>query len=617
MQFVNPLALLVLGFIPVLIVLHRLKPKPVLKPSTTLFLWQEVVKEQQSGFYLQKMKQNLPLLLQILIVILLAVALSQPVWFQPVSVGGDTILVIDTSASMKTQTLDGIRFDQAHQEALQLVEALPEDSQMLIIEAGKRPHIRSSFTNDTDRLEKTLNTIHPTDTKGDLQKALYLALSFMKPDQDDWIFVISDGSTPGFSELVSLHPRIKPIFTTGGEKNIGITKFELRQELQAQDRYEIMVEVKNFTPTPVLTPIQVWVDNRIIIDETVGLAEDETKLFIVPYDKRAAKLAQVFLGLQDDFPADNEAFLILKNAKPINVHLVSQGNFFLEKLLTSFPHLNVTISNGITQELWETITLEKEIVILDRIDSPYALAGNYLMINSFSPSVPISRVGEITNPVIVDWERDKSLLANLDFQGVHIGQATSVQAGPEAELLMETENSGLMYAFQKEGLRAVFLGFDLERSDLPLKVAFPVLMNNILQWLYPQQFEFTTLQTRTGEPYSIPVLPHASEIVVQMPSGNKQAYPALGSTLLFQDTHEIGIYKIIEGSQQRFFSVNLMDAGESDIRSKYEFSPQSQVSSETSEAGTMEWPLWFAFVLGGTAFLMMEWYFWLNRKEDD
>ena len=76
MQFLYPGMLMLLGLIPVLILIHLLKPKPTQVDVTNLFLWQEVLKERGRRIRLEHLKKNLPLLFQILIVIVVALALA-------------------------------------------------------------------------------------------------------------------------------------------------------------------------------------------------------------------------------------------------------------------------------------------------------------------------------------------------------------------------------------------------------------------------------------------------------------------------------------------------------------------------------------------------------------
>ena len=47
------------------------------------------------------------------------------------------------------------------------------------------------------------------------------------------------------------------------------------------------------------------------------------------------------------------------------------------------------------------------------------------------------------------------------------------------------------------------MGFDITRSDLPLRIAFPVMMGNIINWLRPRALGVSSLHTRPGDPFDI------------------------------------------------------------------------------------------------------------------
>ena len=56
-----------------------------------------------------------------------------------------------------------------------------------------------------------------------------------------------------------------------------------------------------------------------------------------------------------------------------------------------------------------------------------------------------------------------------------------LDAGPASEAA-----APLLFAGELGGRRVAVLAFDLHRSDLPLQVAFPLLLANLIDWLAPQ-----------------------------------------------------------------------------------------------------------------------------------
>ena len=378
MQFLNPYMLLTLAAIPILIVIHTLKPKPRQVDVTNLFLWNEVLKERSYNLSFERLKKNLPLILQILIVILAALALAKPTWTYWTAKKGNLVLVIDTSASMKTRSGSGIRFDLARQKALQLVKERDRDQQVLLVEAGKKPLVKTGFLNETDQAQDLVNKLQPSDAPADLESAIYLALSFVDPAKEDLLYLITDGAGQDLSDLVKSHPKIRPVIIAGGEQNIGITKFEFRQHVDRSDHYEFMLETKNFGHAPVECSIRLSIDRVVLFERVIAFEAQEKQVLIIPYSGLINGIARATLEIDDDFTVDNQAYLSLNAAKEIWVLLVSKGNHFLEKLLAAYPNFRVNSVKEIIPSSWSEQTARHDIVIVDRLDFPATDRGNFL-----------------------------------------------------------------------------------------------------------------------------------------------------------------------------------------------------------------------------------------------
>jgi hypothetical protein len=613
MLFLNPGMLITLATIPLLILIHTLKPKPKQIEVTNLFLWQEVLKERSSHLTFERLKKNLPLLFQILIVILAALALAKPTWMVFTSKKGNMIIVIDTSASMKAKSGTGTRFDVAREKAVELIDQRDADQKILIVDAGSKPVVKAGFLDDSNQAKSIVKSLSPSDASAELEEAIYLALSFVDPSKEDFLYLITDGAGGKFSALVKNHPKIRPIIVTGGNHNIGITKFEFRQEIDRNDRYEIMLAIKNFNPTPIECLVRLSVDNVPIFDSLITFEAKEKKLLIFPYSGLITGIARAILGIDDDFAVDNHAYLSLNASKDIWVLLVSKGNHFLEKLLEAYPNFKVNSVKEIIPSSWNEQTLRHDIVIVDRMDFPKIEKGNLLLIDSYSPSIPILKTGHLRFPKNLDWDRKSPLMANVNVGGLIVEQAAILQADKRLQPVIESTQTGLMYTYEEGGLRAVLLGFDLTKSDLPLKIAFPVMMSNIINWLNPHKLEFSTLQTRAGEPFDIYLDPQTNTFYTRAPQDKWERQQVETNPFRYTHTRKVGIYSISENDKQRYFTVNLADASESDIRT----TSLEQLSDKPDdplvpEKISVQQPLWTFFLLFGCALMIIEWYLWLS-----
>jgi hypothetical protein len=261
---------------------------------------------------------------------------------------------------------------------------------------------------------------------------------------------------------------------------------------------------------------------------------------------------------------------------------------------------------------WEEQTMRHDIVIIDRTDFPHTSKGNFLLIDSFSPSLPVSNGGHVDFPEILDWDRHSPLMSDVDVSGLTIEKTTMLQANPELKPVIESSQTGLMYAFEKDTIRAVVLGFDITRSDLPLKVAFPVMMSNIFNWLNPHKLHFSSLDVKSGKPFDIFLNPDTENISIRPPRGKWETYPVDSNPFTYMNTKKVGIYIISENNKRRRFTVNLLDESESDIAVPAidKYVPKSNGSKKVAA----EHPLWPVFLLLGLGVLLIEWVVWLRAE---
>jgi hypothetical protein len=150
------------------------------------------------------------------------------------------------------------------------------------------------------------------------------------------------------------------------------------------------------------------------------------------------------------------------------------------------------------------------------------------------------------------------------------------------------------------------------RSDLPLRVAFPVLISNLLRWLNPQQGDFAAGQIQAGMPYAIFFDTPVERVTVQDPQGKKRDYEVQGNPWIFSEANQVGVYIMRADEQKRYLTVSLLDETESNINpadALPSLTPRADVSA-VQHAGVVETPLWPYVLLGAVLTLLGEWYVW-------
>ena len=197
MQWLNPAgAWAFLGLLPV-IALYLLRRKAKRVPVPSLMLWRKTEERSEANKPIEKLKNQLLLWLQLLLVVLLSLALMRPA-----SIGGsqgETALIFDLSASMRTETAGISRLDEAKADAYRLLDGLRDDDAVTVLAAGSA--LSQVVTRSTDHaaIRRAIESLEPQNGTADMAGALALALAMRRDLPSLGIVVYSDSYQPEHS----------------------------------------------------------------------------------------------------------------------------------------------------------------------------------------------------------------------------------------------------------------------------------------------------------------------------------------------------------------------------------------------------------------------------------
>ena len=137
-------------------------------------LWQRVLLDDDANQLFSQLKRWLSLALQLLLLALLVLALGDPRWGSK-NHGRHILVLVDTSASMKSTDVAPSRLGAAKIQLLKLVQGLGAADRMLIakMDAGVTP--LSSMTADLGDLTEAVNRLEASDTRVDLRRGIDFA----------------------------------------------------------------------------------------------------------------------------------------------------------------------------------------------------------------------------------------------------------------------------------------------------------------------------------------------------------------------------------------------------------------------------------------------------------
>ncbi len=596
MLFGVPSALLFLfAAIPLIVFLHSFKPRGFRTNTTTLFLWERVLKERslttRLGWLVRK---NLLLMLQLLAACVLIAALADPSLLHFGAASGDTVVVIDLSASMKAKGRAGTRFDAARSEFLSLVDQLPSGQKIMVIGAGAQPRLLVPFTADKQRLREAGRKLTASDAPGRIKEAILYAHAFLKRGTADRIVAISDGAFSGAEDFARATAHLRFIKIDGGENNVGIVGFEVRRRPDRPAYAEIMVRLRNYTAHKMRIPLTLSLETRILARESIDLDADGGRVVIFPAEGSLAGTLVARLEIDDDFATDNQAYLTVSDGPTVRLLYVGPGNPFLKNLLRFFPNVEVTSTPS-----WEPNPPPQQpydVVIFDRVLVPQLAQGNFILIDTLPADLSLKLDGKIQNPRILAPLAKHPITDGLSLGDIHIRETLRWSAPVEGQVLARSTEAPLLFALEKGRLRLLLIGFDLMASDLPLRVAFPVLFHNALEWLQPTRVEFPAQTAQAGSPFALHLPPGDDEVEITTPSGKKETLKAMSHPLVLTNTFETGIYRYKSANREGRFAVNLLDETESQISARWKATPASAGFATANgapiiESGLFLWPM--------------------------
>jgi len=292
------------------------------------------------------------------------------------------------------------------------------------------------------------------------------------------------------NEMVTSDSKRIPIVYGVGDKrdNVGITRFQVRRSLVDSVGYQVMVDVTNFSDQSSSCRIEFALGDDLIDVVPLELAANETRTRILDHTSTTGGILKASLDVQDALAADNHAIAILPVRNPIPVTLVTEGNLFLTSVLESIPLVDLTVVTEVP-----TSVPNGEILVLDQIVPTQLPEGNLLVVDPKSNCDSWS-IGEMISEPIVAWvDAESPITQHVRLDNVLFPKARELAFAIDAQpLIRDPLDYPLLARIRRSNGDVVVLTCSLAEGDLPLRIAFPVLMKNAVEWFQGDMGELRT-----------------------------------------------------------------------------------------------------------------------------
>lgn len=592
MNFLTPAAAALGLTIPAIVALYFLRVRRPTRIVPALHLWPKQVRDRQANVPWQRLRFSWLLLLQLLVAAFLVAAAVQPALSATVTLAPHSIVLLDASAAMQARDVDPSRLDEAKREIGGLIDQSGPLDRITLIALTASPRVVASVTGDHDAMHRALDSVQPTNGAADLSSALALAAGTVRVGESARAYLFSDGivdplrstSTTALPFPIEYH-RIG----VSGE-NVALTSLTVRTSAQSRAAY---LRVQNFGQQSRSVSLEWRSDAGLIDVRPVSLNAGQAQDIVLPVPD-AANTVTARIDSHDALSLDDSATVVARAPRAFHVLLVTPGNLFLEQAL----RLRTDFAVDVIQPGAYKGSSAYAMTVFDRFSPPVLPQAPFIMVDPPAGS-PLAGAAPVGIGRVRAADAGDPLLANVSLQDVHVARSQDLNASTFGRALITSLQTPLVLV-REEPLRQVLIGFDLHESDFPIRIGFPILMQNVSEWMLPPSVPSRSFHP--DEPVTIVPQQGASAITVIRPDGSRRSLTP-GSIATFVDTDLLGVYTVEQAAGSKvdrsWFTVNLFSDSVSQLKpaDRVTLPPvQNAAAAPATHRGWIEiWP-WIALI---------------------
>jgi hypothetical protein len=624
-------------------------------------LWKRVLEQKDANALWKQLKRLMSLLLILVILAIVLFAALDPTLGAVDREARSVVVLFDASASMKS--MDGneanskSRLDAAKERTKQLVDSMGGGDVAMIMKVDGQATPMSRFSSDGPMLNKIIDGITASDTPADLTRALGAAADALRDRPNPLVVIVSDGAFPEAQlglvswdekkaqpiadknlaavDLSKIDVRYLPVGRRSD--NVGIVAFNVRRYIANKAAYEVYIEVQNFGQEPAHRQLALYNGDTAVDIKKIDLAPGQRIKQIYPKlpgsadNKLRAALRPVEgAGGSDSFALDDQAFALLPARKKQKVLMVTEDNLYLEGAVLVYDNIDAIKYTPAEYDAKPSIADGMDVVIFDE-HTPAVLPPSptsLLFFHPDGPNSPIAIRGKLNSPRITEIDEGHPVMRWVTMSDIFMDSTNTFAPDPkkgESTIAHSVRDS--VIAAKRDGRRKILaFGFSLpaagreSATDLPLRVAFPMLLVNTLDWFAGDQTDLlTTYPTGARERIPLDGVVGATEAEVKGPDGLVTKTPILDGLATFYGAR-VGYYDVTakdgKGNPiaQIELAANLASPSESDIAPSTELSlGDKKLAAPEAFAITRSRKLWIYLILFAMALIVMEWVTYHRR----
>jgi hypothetical protein len=604
-----------------LVIFYFLKLKRPRLEIPSLALWRSVLNDQRVNSPFQRFKRNLLLILQVLLLVCLVLAAMQP--YMPT--GADRAqhlpILIDTSASVAAVDETGLsRLDAAKKEVRKLVDDLLPNQKLCLIAVSSTARRLTDFTDNQRVLRDALDQLEVSQVASRLEDALRMTQAMARTVPIETVVLYTDGNVPGDIDFeLPFQLNFQKLPPAG--RNVGITAINARR---TDKRWDVFVRIEGSKrpedkdAPAVSATVSLLQNGKELSNELISLESGQSQRIVFPVESAGMGTLEIRLKPSgfDALDSDNTAWLDLPPGRELAVYCPVE--------LESYRHALKGLKDVILYPAGDgqSKAASYDLVISDRKADADLDAGTFVFVGVLPDD--LTRLVRIEDALaqVVDWQRSTPLLQHVLLTDVQIAdRPVSAQGVRDRdyeemgyEILAQGRTGPLILKKETGGRIEHYFLFSTDRSTLPYRVGFPILVSNAVQVAMQQ----SGLSEVRGEQTGVLPARHLKPDTlydVRAPDGTKsEARAASDGVLSGVAAPSIGRYTISEnGREVASIGVSLLTVNETALATVDQLQFRELAVGKAGEMLKSDHPLWPAFAGTGFALLLLEWWYFQRR----
>lgn len=604
MNFTNPWAFAFLIFIPLIILMYILKQKFEEKEISSTFLWNATLKDIEVNTPWQKLKKNLLLLIQILIVTFFIFAVGNPSLLMKGKAYDNVIIVIDNSGSMNALENGEKGIERAKIKAEKLVKTLKKDSKLTIISSGMNSKIEIGNTTSKEEAIKKIRKIQETNSKGNTNNSITLVKSISRQYENYRTYFFTDTDV----NLEGINGQVISVVANGD--NVSLDYISHGKD---EKKLNVLIRVSNRSNNNLDREILLYGEDELLDIKEISLKPMEISTIyfnedISSFSDNIPKYLKAEITEKDMLLEDNVIYDVVKQNSIKKTLLVSENNVFMEKALNTIKNIELYKTNSVDE-----VIEEYDLYIFDgMVPKTFPKEGGLLLINPPDNSlVKVEGIseggfGSILESSITDY------MENAYFT---VSKLKNIELPYWAQEIMKVGDKNGAFIGDRNGRKLGSINFDLHKSDFALTTEFPVFIHNLVNYIIGTDFIEKTKLT-CGEDIKLNLSPDAVKAYIETPLNEKDNLKITYPMRDYNNTDSAGIYTIVQKAEDReiknIFAVNFPSDSESQINKKIK--QTGEVHSFEGEEKLKHINVRVFIILGILALVILEWIVYIGKR---